>query len=76
MVERVGATASQLRTALLAKDQFLRYVFHELRVPLNAVHLAVDELHAEATAAQLQPHFQRLLHIAVRQVRACTSDHE
>jgi signal transduction histidine kinase len=29
-----------------AKDQFLRYIFHELRVPLNAASMAVEELNS------------------------------
>jgi signal transduction histidine kinase len=66
MAERVGATAAQLRAALAAKDQFLRYIFHEMRVPLNAVSLAVDELHTEA--AQLPPPIPNLLDIAAFQV--------
>jgi signal transduction histidine kinase len=43
------ATCHRLaRARRAAKDQFLRYIFHELRVPLNAVTMAVDELGHQA----------------------------
>lgn len=38
--ERVAAEAANS-----AKKQFMRYLFHELRVPLNAVLLGVEDLY-------------------------------
>jgi signal transduction histidine kinase len=50
-----------------AKDQFLRYIFHEMRVPLNAVSLAVEEL---STAGYALPAAARsLIDIASFQAR-------
>jgi signal transduction histidine kinase len=66
MSERVHSTAAKLRAALAAKDQFLRYIFHEMRVPLNAVHLAIDELNSESE--EMEPQVQSLLDIAAFQV--------
>ncbi len=39
------------RSRRAAKDHFLRYVFHEVRVPLSTATLAVDELCAAASPA-------------------------
>ncbi len=36
--------ACRARGCSAKENQFLRYVFHELRVPLNTVTLAVEEL--------------------------------
>ncbi len=66
MWERVNLATGQLRAALAAKDQFLRYIFHEMRVPLNAVSLAVDELHEHAPA--MDPKACTLLELASSQV--------
>jgi hypothetical protein len=72
MLDRVSTTTAQLRAAISAKDQFLRYVFHEMRVPLNAVHLAVDELAADAHDHDVDSSTRSLLDIAVFQVTAHT----
>ncbi len=67
MWDRADKTAEQLRAALAAKDQFLRFIFHEMRVPLNAVSLAVEELGERAVPAA-DPATQGLLDIAITQV--------
>jgi hypothetical protein len=65
---RVANTGARLRVALSAKDQFLRYIFHEMRVPLNAVSLAVEELGARSESMDCA--VKDLLDIAAFQVRS------
>jgi signal transduction histidine kinase len=50
-----------------AKDQFLRYVFHELRVPLNSVSLSIEELWLSRSG--LGEGSQELIGVATQQVR-------
>lgn len=40
-----------LRCAAVARAQFLRYVFHEVRVPFNAILLGLEELRASKEIA-------------------------
>jgi hypothetical protein len=72
MWRRVDTTAAKLRTAIASKDQFLRYVFHEMRVPLNAVSLAVEDLAARHCSEHTPADdTAELLDIATFQVIIC-----
>jgi signal transduction histidine kinase len=44
MLTRLIESQEQLEQATNAKQQFLRFVFHEVRVPLNAVTLGIEQL--------------------------------
>jgi signal transduction histidine kinase len=44
MLIRLRDSQLQLERANSAKQQFLRFVFHEVRVPLNAVSLGIEHL--------------------------------
>jgi signal transduction histidine kinase len=68
---RANTCACVIRTARLdrdARNQFLRYVFHELRVPLNTVSLSIDELCARENDEGFSMSSCELLHHASAQV--------
>ena len=48
MLNQLVLTAKQAEEAVDAKRQFIRYVFHEVRVPLNAITLGLAQLKAMA----------------------------
>ena len=63
MLLRLRNSALRLEQANASKRSFLRFVFHEVRVPLNALGLGIEQLHDIVVTRQEQ-HRQHARHIA------------
>jgi signal transduction histidine kinase len=54
-VERAEKKLAVAQSAAQARREFIRYVFHEVRVPFNTIVLGLDEIKAVATETRNKP---------------------
>jgi signal transduction histidine kinase/CheY-like chemotaxis protein len=55
MLESLRTNHQQLQTANESKRRFIRYIFHEVRVPFNAIVLGVEQLREDLYTEPLRP---------------------
>ncbi|HWO20374.1 MAG TPA: HAMP domain-containing sensor histidine kinase [Kofleriaceae bacterium] len=70
-VSECHAAQAELRGALLARDELVSMASHELRSPVGALALALDQISRKATQAGAAD-LQKLASLGVRQVRRLT----
>jgi bacteriorhodopsin len=56
-----GTEARRVRESQAARNQFLRYIFHEMRVPLNSLSLGIDVLKRDMQDSDDYSDFQEVL---------------
>ena len=72
MLNRLTKSQTHVEESNRAKRRFLRFVFHEVRVPLNAVTLGIDDIQSNATVRNIDETTVDTVNIMADQVKSIT----